>query len=65
MGSQRENHFVNLERRRDREGSVHTTMVAIDADQELLLVSISRMLKITTLSTETRVHYLKAKETMQ
>jgi len=25
MGSQRENHFVNLERRRDREGSVHTT----------------------------------------
>ena len=65
MGSQRENHFVNLERRRDREGSVHTTMVAIDADQELLLVSISRMLKITTLSTETRVHSLKAMETMQ
>ena len=25
MWSQREDHFVNLERRRDREGSVHTT----------------------------------------
>ena len=25
MGSQHENHFVNLKRRRDREGSVHTT----------------------------------------
>ena len=24
IGSQRENHFVNLERRRDREVSVHT-----------------------------------------
>ena len=65
MGSQHENHFVNLERRRDRERSVHTTMVAIDTDQELLLVSISHMLKITTLSTETRVHSLKAREMMQ
>ena len=25
IGSQREDHFVNLERRRDREGSIHTT----------------------------------------
>ena len=25
MGSQREDHFVNLKRRRDHEGSVHTT----------------------------------------
>ena len=29
IGSQRQDHFVNLERRRDREVSVHTTHTSI------------------------------------
>ena len=28
MGSQRQDHFVNLERRRDREVNVHTTNIS-------------------------------------
>ena len=29
MGSQRQDHFRNLEQRRDREGSVHTTLTSM------------------------------------
>ena len=39
-------------------------MVVIDPDQGLLLVSLSRMMRTTTMSAETGTHLLKAWETM-
>ena len=40
-------------------------MVVIDTDQELLPVSLSRMLRTTTMSAETRIHLPKAWEMMR
>ena len=40
-------------------------MVVIDADQELLIMSLSRMLRTTTMSAETGIHLLMAWEMMQ
>ena len=37
-------------------------MVVIDADRELLLVSLSHMLRTTTVSVETGIHLQKAWE---
>ena len=115
-GSQREDHFVNREQRRDREGSVHTThtsrrgvvaispmkkipkpgtrrfiiwkgscatsgkgelppflisllakkrMAVIGGDQGLLPVSLSRMMRNTTMSTKTKTYLPKAWGMMQ
>ena len=40
-------------------------MVVIDPDQKLLPVSLSRMMRTTTISVETRTHLSKALEMMQ
>ena len=117
MGFQREDHFVNLERKKDWEGSVHTTHISrshswggshlfyvkntkamqleidhlkrslrherqrrtpsnsdfsfdgeedgsFDADQGLLLVSLSHMMRTTVMSAETKIHLPKAWEMM-
>ena len=40
-------------------------MVAIDADQRLLLVSLSRMMRIITMSTKTEAHLPKTWEMMR
>ena len=40
-------------------------MVVIDVDQGLLLVSLSRMIRITTMSAEMEIHLPKAWEMMQ
>ena len=40
-------------------------MVVIDADQELLIISLSRMLRTTTMSAEIGIHLPMAWEMMQ